>query len=133
MRDEGDAMVVWEQESGGVVRPWARRFSPAGGWLATATPIDGDNQLGAADPSVTVDTNGHALAFWSQSTSSGRTDLWWNRFTVGSGWGAAALLEINNGGSAARARSATDANGRAVVVWEQGDGLTVNVWANRFE
>jgi hypothetical protein len=68
------------------------------------------------------------LAVWVQSGS-----IWSNRYTAGTGWGTAALIETDNADDARAAQIAVDANGNALAVWTQWDGTRNNIWTNRFQ
>jgi hypothetical protein len=56
----------------------------------------------------------------------------WSFETLDSAWGVAELIEENNFGSGRFPQVATDAEGNAFAVWQQSDGVGVNVWANRY-
>lgn len=126
---EGNATVVWHQISGPRTNAYANRFTPEGDW-EDAEPIevaDGD----AFVPQVAVDSNGNAIAVWSQMGDVHR-DIWANRFSPDAGWGTPELLEIDSAGSASAAWVAVDPNGNAIAAWVQHDGSTPNLWANRY-
>lgn len=59
--------------------------------------------------------------------------IWANRYTAGTGWGTAALIETDNAGNAYSPQIACDTAGNALAVWDQSDGTRLNIWANRFE
>ena len=46
-------------------------------------------------------------------------------------WSSAALIETNNVGGADFPQVAVDADGNALAVWSQSDGMRTNIWANR--
>lgn len=48
------------------------------------------------------------------------------------GWGVARLIETNNAGSARDPEIAVYANGNAVAVWSQSDGMRGNIWASHY-
>ncbi|VAW88463.1 hypothetical protein MNBD_GAMMA17-507 [hydrothermal vent metagenome] len=47
-------------------------------------------------------------------------------------WGDATLIENDDNGMASLPQIAIDANGNAIAVWQQSDGLQTNIWANRY-
>jgi hypothetical protein len=47
-------------------------------------------------------------------------------------WGTAALIETDNAGEARDAQVAVNAGGQAVAVWQQSDGTSINIYANRY-
>ena len=69
---------------------------------------------------------------WYQHDGT-RNDIWANRYTAGSGWGSAALIETNAGDALTSPQLAVDTTGNALAVWQQFDGIRNNIWANRFE
>ena len=77
-----------------------------------------------------MDTAGNAIAVWAQSDGT-RYNVWANRYVVGTGWGAATLLE-NDTGDANPGPVVMDANGNAMVAWSQSDGIRTNAWAIRY-
>ncbi len=128
----GNALAVWGQYDGTRTNVWANRYTVGGGW-GTAELIETDHAGDAARgvPAIAFDGNGNALAAWEQSAGT-RTDIWSNRYTAGSGWGTAQLVETDNAGPASGPNLAFDSNGNALVVWHQSDGTRTNIWANRY-
>ena len=126
----GNALAVWYQSDGTRSNIWANRYTVGSGW-GNAVLIETDNAGDAYSPQVTVDAAGNALAVWYQSDGT-RSNIWANRYTVGSGWGNAALIETDNAGDAFFPQVAVDAAGNALVVWYQSDGIRYNIWANRY-
>ena len=100
--------------------------------FGTAALIETDNAGNAFDPQVAIDTNGNALSVWRQSDGT-RYNIWANRYTAGTGWGTAALIETDNAGDASSPQVAIDTNGNALAVWQQYDGTRYNIWANRYQ
>lgn len=101
-----------------------------GGWQV-ATLVELDAAGDAYAPQVVLDGNGNALAVWYQSDGA-VLNIWANRFVAATGWGNPELIETDDSGDAVDPRIAMDANGDAVVVWQQSDGTRNNIWANRF-
>jgi hypothetical protein len=48
-------------------------------------------------------------------------------------WGTAELIETDDSGDADSPQIAMDADGNAIAVWRQSDGVRYNIWANRFD
>jgi len=126
----GNALAVWEQSDGVRFNIWANRYTAGTGW-GTAALIETDNAGFAGAAQVAFDNNGNALAVWEQNDGT-RYNIWTNRYTAGTGWGTAALIETDNAGSATKAQVAFDNNGNALAVWSQSDGTRFNIWANRY-
>src|SRR5690606_34914802 len=61
-----------------------------------------------------------------------RSNIWANRYVVGSGWGTATLIETDNTGPARNPQVAVDSAGNAIAVWQQSDGTRDSIWANRY-
>ncbi len=126
----GDAVAVWEQSDGSRYNIWANRYTPAGGW-STAELIEADNAGDAYEPQVAIDSEGNAIAVWHQWDGT-RYNIWANRYTPGSGWDAAGLIETDNAGHAKNPQVAMDPDGNAMVVWYQSDGTMNSILANRY-
>ncbi len=129
----GNALAVWQQSDGNSAHfdIWSNRYTAGTGW-GTAVLIETDNADGAGWPQIAIDANGNALAVWGQWDGM-RENIWSNRYTAGTGWGTAALIETDNAGGASSAQIAINANGNALAVWEQFDGTRFNIWANSFQ
>ena len=127
----GNAIAVRDQYDGVATNDIiANRYVAGlgGGW-GTAAPIE--TGVGAAfDPAIAVDANGNAIVVWEQS--DGTTDnIVANRYSAGA-WGTAQLIENDNAGHALFPQVTVDAMGNAIAVWEQFDGTTWNIVANRY-
>jgi hypothetical protein len=127
----GNALAVWVQSDAGRYSVWSSRYIAGTGW-GTAALIETDNAGDAGSPQIAFDAGGNALAVWGQSDGT-RINIWTNRYTAGSGWGTAALIETGNAGDANEPQIALGANGQALAVWYQSDGTRTNIWSNRFQ
>ncbi len=125
----GNALAVWYKN----LKIWSNRYIVGTGW-GTAEPIETDNSAGTSSPrpQIAFDANGNALAVWNKDDGT-RDNIWANRYTAGTGWGTAALIETDNLGDASYPRIAIDANGNALAVWSQTDGTRYNIWSNRYQ
>ena len=123
----GNAVVVWAQDAD----IWSNRYTAGSAAWGTAEVIRTD--LGVArNPQVASDPSGNALAVWVQNNADGKSLIWSNRYTTGSGWGEAVRVETDETHSADDPQIAIDANGNAVAVWDQQDGMRFDIWANRY-
>jgi hypothetical protein len=106
--DDGDAAVVWEQESQVV----GRRVSRTGalGPLRTLSPEVGSN------PEVAVSPGGRALVAWSDL----RNGTWRTMAQFFYPDGSVGPLHDFGGGSAEKPAVGIDRNGMHVVAWAQG-------------
>jgi len=100
------------------------------GW-GTAQLIETDSSGDAYYPQVSVDRSGNAIAVWCQWDGV-RDNIWSNRYVVGTGWGAAQLIETNDSGDASGPQVSVDSSGNAIAVWQQKDGARVSIWSNRY-
>lgn len=125
----GNALTVWQQRDGVRENIWSNRYTSGIGW-GTATLIE-SNTGDAISPQLVIDSNGNALAVWQQSDGI-RNNIWSNRYTLGTGWGVATLIESDNAGDAVSPQIAIDNNGNALAVWTQHDGTRGNIWSNSY-
>ena len=135
----GNAIAVWYQSDGTRDNIYANRYTAGTGW-STAVLIETDDTGPADSPQIAIDGSGNAIAVWEQDgdpspgVNEVRNDIWANRYTAGSGWGTATLIETDNAGTAYSPQIAVDAGGNAIAVWEQFDGAHYfNIWANRYQ
>ena len=126
----GNALAVWIQSGGTGPNLWSNRYTAGTGW-GTSIHIATDNAGSGRSPQIAFDANGNALAVWEQWDGM-RGNIWSNRYAVGTGWGAAVLIETDNAGSAGSPLIAFDVNGNALAVWTQSDGTRVHIWSNRY-
>lgn len=123
----GNALAIWrrpEEIDGKVVlKAFASRFTPAGGWEAPQDVSVGDVFV----PVAALRPDGHGLAVWQEldasSSPPGSTySIWSSRYTAGGGWDIPE--QIGSG-----PHLAVGPNGEAFAIWTRGGG----VWVNRFE
>ncbi|CAK8715411.1 hypothetical protein GCAAIG_04810 [Candidatus Electronema halotolerans] len=128
---DGNAVAVWQQSDGIRTNIWASRYTVSSGW-GSAELIETNDSGDAQRPKIAVDEDGNAVAVWQQSDGT-HTQIWANRYAVGSGWGAAQSIETENSDDADGPRLVMSATGKAVAIWRQFDGTQYSIWANRFE
>jgi hypothetical protein len=97
----------------------------------SAMQIDAHNAINACMPQIVMDSHGNALAVWTQ-TDGQRTSTWTNRFVAGQGWDTATPLAIDHGRPTDAPHIAMNAQGSAIAVWIQDDGIGSSVWARRY-
>ena len=125
----GNAVAVWSLQGSARSGIWSNNYTNEKGW-GTAALASIPDALRVSSPRVAMDANGNAMAVWNQSDGT-RDNVWASRFTPGTGWGQATLIETDNVGSARSPHVAMDNRGNAVAVWYQSDGTRENIWANR--
>jgi len=119
----GHAVAVWRQTDGGANSIWANQYTPGTGWDSASAiePTTGSSN----DPQVGVDAQGNAVVVWRRSAGL-VSDIWANRYTVGSGWGSAEMIESDGVETALDPRVAVSSAGNATAVWRHGDGVQFN-------
>lgn len=123
MDSAGNAVVVWEQSDGTRNAIWASRYDVVSRAFSVPTSIVADLVNNAEDPRVVLNASGDVIAVWEQDNGTGTIeDIWVNRLTAGA-WGTAVRIETG-GGTAYDPQIGMDANGNAIVVWEQDDPIT---------
>lgn len=131
---EGHAIAIWQQLDGASNSVWSSRHETES-W-SSAELISANNGGNASSTQVAFDNLGNGLAVWQQGNSGGADpilDIWANRYTVGTGWGDAEVIEILALDDAQNPQLVIDGNGNALAVWEQHDGVSlVDLWANRY-
>jgi hypothetical protein len=126
----GNALAIWQQDTGAIWNVWSNRFDIGSGW-GTPELIENDNSGDALRPQIAGEESGDALATWQQDDGSD-TNIWASRYDVGSGWGTPVLLENENTGNAIDPKPALDGKGNAVVVFGIWSGSEWNIWSNQF-
>jgi hypothetical protein len=127
----GNALAVWQQLDGLRTSIWANRFTHTSSTWGVAQQIEENNDGDATSPQIAVNPSGNAIAVWEQRDSTGLPSIWANGFTPSIGWGRAVPIETGIG-SAEAPQVAIDASSNVVAVWQQSDGIQMNIWANRF-
>jgi hypothetical protein len=127
----GNAVAVWTQQGTARINVVANRYTPGAGW-GTPTLIETDDTGDTQYPQIAINAAGIAQAVWMQNDGT-RFNVASNRYTPGSGWGSASLIESDNSGNAYNPQVAINASGVAQAVWMHFDGMRFNIWANRYE
>jgi hypothetical protein len=127
----GNGLAVWRQFDGARADVWANRYTASTTSWGTATLIESDDTGNADAPQIAMDSNGNAMAVWSQKVFTWNSILA-NRFDASTGsWGTATLVEINDSSNARFPKVAVDATGNAVAVWRE-DTTPSRIAGNRF-
>ena len=101
-------------------------------WFSAIT-LSLDQPGDGSSPQIAFAGTGQAMAVWEQS-GGGVESVWARRFTPGSGWSPAVVLESSTTESAVTPHVAMDAAGNALVVWLQRNAAqnTYSIWANQY-
>jgi hypothetical protein len=103
-------------------------FTTGDGQWKTPAPLgNGNSNEPATDPVVSFDASGHALAVWEQFDGVSPR-IGFKRYTAGSGWGTAELIETGNG-SAQDPQIAVNGSGHAIAVWQHTESIRGSVRA----
>ncbi|HEX2585131.1 MAG TPA: hypothetical protein VHL14_08360 [Steroidobacteraceae bacterium] len=131
----GNAWAVWTQldANNTYYNIFASHYVVGTGW-GVSTRIDMHNNVHSSSPQIAIDANGNVMAVWSEySVGTVNSQIWANRYTAGSGWGAATLIQTESASDARDQRIAVDANGNAIAVWTQTDNTGIyHIVANRY-
>lgn len=132
----GDALALWNQDTGSRLQLLASHYAPESGW-GTAQPVEADDSHGSAySQDVAMDDAGNAIAVWQYEDRT----TWTARYEPDTGWGAPEALEDDDG-DAVRPRVAMNGAGDAMAVWPEvlfqydpSTGLMGDayVWAQRY-
>jgi hypothetical protein len=132
MNGAGNAIVVWSQDDGTANSIYANIYSVDTGTWGTAELLETDDAGDAEYPQIAMDGAGNGIAVWATIDAPVTPyNLWANTYTAGSGWGAAELIEADNG-DALSPQIAFDGAGNGMVVWEQSDGTSTNIWVKTY-
>jgi len=116
INSDGNAIAIWTQDNQYV---YSNRYDSGTGLWDTEVLIETD--AGNADsPQVAIDPDGNAIVVWRQDDGTSYS-IYSRRYTSGTGWGTAELIE-NNDGNAYEPQVAIDPDGNAIAVWQQDDG-----------
>jgi hypothetical protein len=132
MDESGNVVVVWEEFSDSRNNIWSSRYAVGSGW-DTPVLVKTDDAGHGTLARIAMDSHGNALAVWRR-TLGFESELWWNRYTPGAGWGTAAFV-VN--GTAFGVVLAMDASGNGLVIWSEYDTATPaendsNIWSLRY-
>lgn len=132
VRENGDAIAIWQQSAAGNrTEIWFNRYTLATGW-ATPESIPINNLESAINPVIAIDKAGNAIAAWMQGPAPGvSANIYVSRYTTSNGWNTPTRIS-NSGGFAYDHHLAMNANGNAVLVWVQHDGVENSVYTNHF-
>lgn len=126
----GNITVTWRRHNGSSYDILTNRYTVGAGW-GTAEILDAVT-VNVSKPQIAVDNNGNVVVAWSQAGSV-HFNVWANRYVVGTGWGTAGRVDIEDLGNAGLGNSLQlkhSANGNVVALWEQYNGSIVNLWSS---
>jgi PKD repeat protein len=138
MDAEGNAFVVWLESAGNRrdCNVYAIRYDAGTGQWGTPTLLENSpgsvNNLYRANPEISMDENGNAMAVWYQNEGTySYFNIYASRYEAGIGWQTPVLLETQAGNALAPSLLMEE-NGVATVMWDQWDGSYFSVYATRY-
>lgn len=146
MDTSGNAIAVWNRFESSQTRIYASRYTAGGNW-SVAVRIENDTDIGGGGgrQQIAFLPNGDALVVFSSSRGGTTANIWGNKYTVGSGWGANAPVMSGSGAQTSGLirfvglRSLTaDDSGNAILTFENQQLFTnpsryeLNLWSKRY-
>ncbi|MBI1425420.1 MAG: hypothetical protein GC149_18440 [Gammaproteobacteria bacterium] len=123
----GNAIAVWRQSNGTTYGAYYNVFN--GTEWGTAQPIA--TTSGEVQPvHVAMNASGQAVAIWSQNDGAAY-GVYAAIYTLGSGWSTPTTLDPGSI-QGVNPAIAIDANGGAIAVWEQWDGVGHRIYVRRY-
>lgn len=135
MDTSGNGMAVWMRTESDRYHIYADRYAAGAGWSGQPVVVQSDETSSGWYPQVTLNSSGDAVVVWEQWSDGVDIRLLANLHTANDGWGTAVSIDQGeSGANSSSAQVAMDAQGNAIVVWQQqpisGDST---VWANRYD
>ena len=130
----GNAIAVWSQSVGANNNIYSNRYTLATGWGGAELVATG-NVDNATRPQIAIDSNGDAIAVWSELSALGaKVSIYASRYTASTdSWGTEELLENSDDGHASDPQIAIDDDGNGVAVWWQPDSANLrHIYSNRY-
>jgi hypothetical protein len=112
---QGAAAVIWGRKDLSIQASVATAGGP---WGQVTALKPADTLTVASLPAIGIDGDSNAFAVWDQSSATGGSDIWINRYTTTAGWGTSAVHENTTDPAQAPALAIND-RGDAVVAWTQ--------------
>jgi hypothetical protein len=127
----GDAAAVWVQVFVSERKVWVNRFNPGAGWVDAlelgTTDGSSSDPSDTAQPQVTVDSDGNAMAAWADFVDPIVRGIVARRYTKADGWRPEEVV-YDGGSTAGDPRMDVDLSGDVTATWETGTGI----WTNRY-
>jgi hypothetical protein len=134
LSENGDALIVWEQSDGTNSRIY-RSEHRNGAWSDPSGLNGGISPMGsdAKSPRVAMSDNGDAVIVWDQSDGA-KSQIFRSEYRNGV-WSDPTGLTDNispDGQDAFVSKVAMNANGEAVIVWQQSDGANIQIFRSEY-
>jgi hypothetical protein len=132
MNGDGDAVVSWYMYDGSRYSIYANVYDGASGSWGNAGLVEDMDNGDSFSPKVAIDGNGDIIAVWTfdDGASSG---IYANRYDAAAGtWTGVVTLDPGDADYVEMPHVAMDADGNAVVVWQQG-GTSYHIRTSRYD
>lgn len=138
-REDGTAIVVFDQNLGASVRAYANYWDGKG-WTADnwagALIIDDGSGNDASLPRIAIGPNGAAVCTFLQSDGTNdriAANYWDGQGWTAGNWGGALFIDNGAGNDAFESWVVFNSNGQAVTLVYQSDGVVDRLYANRWD
>jgi hypothetical protein len=134
MSPSGNAIAIWTQTSREHSRIYASHYLVGRGWGRTAR-VGANGDMAALLPQLAMDERGNAMAVWCQRDGK-RFHVHASRYQAGGAWSLPLRVDagaVSGAGDSCDPQLAMDAEGAAIVVWHQVNGVQRGIWASRYQ
>jgi len=138
VNQNGDAIVVWQEDEGGGRRPtvFFNTFLDQSGWDVPTIIDPVIDAYWSKLPNIAMNEMGDAIVGWQMGNAgSSRYRMWVKHYTVANGWKTAKSVDLATTSSTndfilVQSDVAIDEFGNAVAVWTDENNTTKSIWAN---
>ena len=127
--DFGVVTAAWAQVGTSSLNVWVSRYSPGSGWSEAEVLMEDE---GNAEPALAGDTRGSVILVMQHFCPGFDFCIAASIYSDALGWTEPHLINPGLVTRSQHARVAMNANGEAVVVWEEFDGQSSDVWTSRW-
>lgn len=128
MSNNGDAMVLWQQNDGTYRHIYGNHFTKGNGW-ETPQLVENDKFNSTTHPKVAMDIYGNAIAVWQRVLAS--YQIWTSRYTPDGGWGTPKKISTETMNNSPYPQVSVDGLGNAIALWAAQDSALYNqIWTN---
>ncbi len=127
----GNPIVTWSESDGTSRNIYAKKLV-GNTWIQLGTFLDANTNQDANKPDIAIDSSGNPIVIWSESDGTSRNI--YAKKLVGNTWtqlGTAAFLDANTDRNADYPQIAIDPSDNPIVVWEESDGTSTNIYAKK--
>ena len=130
-----NALAIWSLQPSVSAGPSLinfNRFTAGSGWSSAAQVGNGGDTT-AFRPKVAFDVNGNAFAVWHQfDFAVNHFNILASHYTANAGWDSPVALQSAGVQESVEPQIGVDAQGNALAVWTQSDGIRSRIVSSRF-